>query len=82
LVKASQLSKERVGKYLKGMVGVDLDGYRLEKMVDPHTHLLHWRAKCIRENARVPVEEAPALAPGDSETGDFLGELVDGDEQP
>lgn len=80
LVSEDSLSKDRASKYLKGMVGVDLDGYRLEKMVDQKKHILHWRAKCIREGARVPIEEAPALAPGDSETNDFM-EPVEGGEQ-
>jgi hypothetical protein len=81
LVSENNLSKDRASKYLKGMVGVDLDGYRLEKMIDQKRHILHWRAKCIRENARVQIEEEPALAPGDSETNDFL-EPIEGGEWP
>jgi hypothetical protein len=44
-VDAARLTKDAAVKYLKGMVGIELLGYKLVRSTDPHDKMLRWRLK-------------------------------------
>jgi hypothetical protein len=58
---ADKLGIKSAAKYLKGMVGIKLIGYRLSRRIDLHTKMVFWHAECIEPNSRVEAVESPPI---------------------
>jgi hypothetical protein len=67
----TRLSKEAAARYLKGMVGIDLLGYKLTRQIDPHDEITRWSAKLGTDAERIP------LAPGSTDVSEAVDEFAD-----
>jgi hypothetical protein len=76
----NKLTTDSAAKYLKGMVGIKLAGYRLARFM-PRDNAAHWQATCVDEAALIEVEspqtaEDPAQAERDFGFADEVDDLM------
>jgi hypothetical protein len=65
-----KLTTDSAAKFLKGMVGIKLLGYRLAKWM-PRDNVAHWQATCVDEAALVTVESPQTAEDPEQAERDF-----------
>jgi Primase C terminal 2 (PriCT-2) len=52
----NKLTNDSAVRYLKGMVGIKLVGYKLARWIDPSDEVTRWKVTCVNEVTRIPVD--------------------------